>query len=307
MNLETILKLPQKVLKQQLGKELKQIGYKPMLQKGFLYAKGTIPVLLVAHLDTVHRHMPDIICYSQNNRIIMSPYGIGGDDRCGVHMIMEIIKTQKCHILFTEDEEVGGIGATDFANSNIRPDINYIIEFDRKGSNDAVFYNDSNEDFQKYINSFDFVTEFGSFSDISIIAPKLGISAVNLSSGYYNPHSVSEYIDLTVVNKNIKRVKEIVATKTEKFEYIPDENFFKYNFFGSGMDELELMNIDTGYIITDSGDMLDGYSYFIDKHNKVYEFDFDYGCATPIEANAFNAYGMPIKFDKRKVEIMPIF
>lgn len=237
----------------------------------------------------------------------MSPYGIGGDDRCGVYMIMDIIKSQKCHILFTEDEEVGGIGATTFANSNFKPDINYIIELDRKGSNDAVFYNDSNESFQKFITGYGFATEFGSFSDISIIAPKLEISAVNLSSGYYNPHSVSEYIDASVVTKNIDRVKEIVATKTEKFEYIPDESYFKHNFFGSGIDELELMNIDTGYIITDGGDMLDGCNFFIDKHNTVYDFDWDYGCATPIDANAFNAYGMPIKFDKSKVEIMPIF
>jgi hypothetical protein len=162
MKFETILKSTQNILKQQLGKELKQIGYKPLLNKGFLYAKGTIPVLLVAHLDTVHKHMPKTICYSQNNRILMSPNGIGGDDRCGVYMIMEIAKTHNCHILFTEDEEVGGIGATAFANSDIKPNVNYIIEFDRKGSNDAVFYNDSNDEFQKYINSFGFKTEFGS-------------------------------------------------------------------------------------------------------------------------------------------------
>jgi hypothetical protein len=308
MLIEKILKSPQNILKQQLAKDLNRIGYTPLLNKGFIYAKGTIPVLLVAHLDTVHKHMPEIICYSHNNRILMSPNGIGGDDRCGVYMIMEIAKTHKCHILFTEDEECGGIGATAFVDSDIKPDVNYIIEFDRKGSNDAIFYNDSNEEFQKYITSFGFKTEFGSFSDISIIAPRLGISAVNLSSGYYNPHSKSEYIDILVVRKNIERAKNIVATKTDKFKYVEDKKYANFDLFdyGFGLDEQELMNIEEGYIVTNIGDMLDGDNFFIDKNNTVYEYDWEYGFATPIEANAFNTLGMPLKFNAKKAEAILI-
>ena len=51
---ETILKKSQKELKKLMYHKLKEYGYTPIAEKGFLYAKGEIPVLLIAHLDTVH-------------------------------------------------------------------------------------------------------------------------------------------------------------------------------------------------------------------------------------------------------------
>ena len=55
MTFENILVKSQKELKRTLKKELQELRYSPISSKGFLYAKGTVPVLLVAHLDTVHR------------------------------------------------------------------------------------------------------------------------------------------------------------------------------------------------------------------------------------------------------------
>ena len=46
--------------------------------------------------------------------VAMSPQGIGGDDRCGVWMILQILRTANCHVLFCEDEEVGCVGAKKF-------------------------------------------------------------------------------------------------------------------------------------------------------------------------------------------------
>ena len=127
MNFETILKANQKKLKKILISKLKKLNYTPVVKNGFIYAKGSLPVMLVAHMDTVHKNPPEIICYSEDKRYIMSPYGIGGDDRCGIYMILEIVKQNKCHILFTEDEEIGGLGAEAFVKSNIQPKVNYII------------------------------------------------------------------------------------------------------------------------------------------------------------------------------------
>ena len=85
---ESILKMTQGELKEHLVQLLRAHGYEPVCKSGFLYAEGTVPVLLVAHLDTVHTHRPDIICRSEDGRYLMSPYGIGGDDRAGVYMIL---------------------------------------------------------------------------------------------------------------------------------------------------------------------------------------------------------------------------
>ena len=139
LTFETILRLPQMDLKKTLKAELKSRGCPVTDKPGYLYAEGTIPVLLAAHMDTVHRQPVEQICYSADGAVAMSPQGIGGDDRCGVWMILQILCTAKCHVLFCEDEEVGCVGAKKFTRGSLRPQVNYIVELDRRGSNDAVF------------------------------------------------------------------------------------------------------------------------------------------------------------------------
>ena len=155
--------------------------------------------MLVAHLDTVHEQPVKDICLSADGNILMSPQGIGGDDRCGVFALCKIYKSAqvKPWLLFTCEEEVGGIGAKYFCLAHKQKQLpknldilKLIIEIDRRGSNDAVFYQCANLDFEKYIIDKGFKTAQGFFSDISLIAPELGIAAVNLSSGYYNAHSL---------------------------------------------------------------------------------------------------------------------
>lgn len=227
MCLEAIVRMTQPELKEQLAAELTARGYRPVSQKGYLYAEGQLPVLLVAHLDTVHRQPVQNICCSKDGRFLMSPEGIGGDDRCGVYMILEIIRDARCHVLFTEDEEIGCVGARAFAAGKIRPNVNYIVEADRRGSNDAVFYLCDNPEFAEFVGCFGFETARGSFSDISVIAPTLGVAAVNISAGYYNEHSLHEYIDLAAVERNIGLIREMVQSPTERFEYV--ERSFSYN------------------------------------------------------------------------------
>ena len=184
MKLLNIFKFPQDKLKSALTCHLRDKGYSPISDDGFVYAAGEVPVLLVAHMDTVHKRTPDIICMSEDKSIMMSPYGIGGDDRCGITMILEIIKELRCHVLFTEDEEIGGVGAGKFCASGIKPKINFIIEFDRAHERDAVYYELDNEVFAETVEKYGFKRDYGSYSDIVDIAPVLGCAAVNLSCGY---------------------------------------------------------------------------------------------------------------------------
>ena len=66
--------------------------------------------------------------------MMMSPEGIGGDDRAGVYMILRILREAKCHVLFCEDEEIGGQGARKSERSSTRPEVNYLIGLDRHGA-----------------------------------------------------------------------------------------------------------------------------------------------------------------------------
>ena len=219
INFETVLRLRQPELKKTLRDELSEMGFAPISRKGFLYAPGQVPVLLVAHLDTVHAEPPDIICYSKDGRYLMSPQGIGGDDRAGVYMILQILQRVNCHVLFCEDEECGGHGAKAFTKSGIQVNVNYIIELDRKGHNDAVYYGCDNPEFRDFVQEFGFEEACGSFSDISVLAPHLKTAAVNLSTGYYNAHRAHEMIDTTMMAANVERVIEMVMTPTEHYRY----------------------------------------------------------------------------------------
>lgn len=228
-----ICSMSQKKVKKYVTKQLKETHDEVTVADGFVYAQGKFPVLLVAHMDTVHKHLPDKIIYEGDK--ISSPNGIGGDDRCGIYMILEIIKKYHCSVLFCEDEEIGMVGAEKFIKTKLAKSLvgqfNYIIEFDRRGSNDAVFYDCANNEFENFITKEFYKSDYGSFSDISTIAPFLGIAAVNLSCGYYNAHTKEEYVLWSEMEASMKQAMKIMARTTdEKFEYVEAE----HNYYGYG-------------------------------------------------------------------------
>ena len=212
-------------LKAMLQKDLQARGRETIVQDGFLYSEGKHPVLLIAHMDTVHeelRGMPTDMYIDKTispKGDLRSKNGVGGDDRAGCFIIMEIIKKLDCHVLFTEDEEKHGIGADKFCESGIEPDVQFIVEFDRKGRDDAVYYGCNNRDFVDFVSRYGFKEQRGSFSDISIIAPHLDIAAVNLSTGFYEAHRESEYIRISDVGEIIKQSIPLLTDIETKYRY----------------------------------------------------------------------------------------
>ena len=216
--LEDFLRPTQKQLFKRLAKKFKG---KTLISKGnFILVQGLAPVMLVAHLDTVHDQPVRDICLSADKNILMSPQGIGGDDRCGVFAIFKVYQSAqiKPWLLFTCEEEIGGRGAKKFCLAhqqlqlpNDLDNLKFLIELDRKGKSDAVFYRCANSDFEDYITSKGFKTAQGSFSDISLIAPELGVAAVNLSCGYYAAHTRHEYINRSHLDNTIQKVINIVS------------------------------------------------------------------------------------------------
>ena len=219
---------------------LKSKQYKVINEDGFLYAKGDVPVLLVAHMDTVHKQTcVDIIT---SNERMYSPQGIGGDDRCGVYIITQIVNKMHCSVLLCEDEETGGVGANKFAKTEYikNLDVNYMIEFDRHGNNDAVFYSCGNEDFISFAcDNTGYKRTWGTFSDISVLMPASKLCAVNLSSGYYCEHTTSEYVVyedmMATIEAGIALIKAECETpfeykaRTYSYDYYDDDDEYDYN------------------------------------------------------------------------------
>ena len=228
-----ICKMTQKEVKAYMAEYLTSREYKVENKDGFLYAKGDVPVLLVAHMDTVHKQLPKTIWDISGK--ISSPQGIGGDDRCGIFIIMNIVKDLRCSVLLCEDEEVGGVGARKFANSSFikQLDVNYMIEFDRANATDAVFYSCDNEEFTNFVTDFTgFKEARGSFSDISVIAPASKIAAVNLSCGYYKAHTTDEYVVYDEMINTIEVAQTLIETECDKFEYVAKQVSYSWDYSG---------------------------------------------------------------------------
>ena len=254
--LKKIIRMNKKDLFDFLETELVQV-YKKIDTNGelrnFLFCEGEQPVMLVAHLDTVFEefskpysaHQNDDlwkmynfyqiatelkeIYHDQVKGVLWSPDGLGADDRVGVFMILSLVRAgARPSILFTTDEESGSISGHDFAlrykHKLQNYGIKYLMELDRSGVNDCVFYNCDNPDFTKYIEGYGFKTATGSFTDISVICPIIKIAGVNLSVGYWNEHSKTEMIDLFTMSKNFDIIYKMIknSKKIKKvYKYIP--------------------------------------------------------------------------------------
>lgn len=238
---ENLLGYTQEQLKTYLSNFLCGIGYKISVGDGYVFAKGDVPVLLLAHMDTARKEIPKTIIKEptlDGVRIVAEDSIVGGDDRCGCWMIMNIIKKVKCSVVFLEDEEIGCVGARKFAKTEhaeyIKDNISFMIELDRRGSNDCVFYSNDNRDFVKYIEEKTNTKEaIGSTSDISVLMKETGVAGVNLSCGYYKEHTKDEYVVVSEMENMMNRVIDFLENETEYPKYEYKEKKYTYRNYSS--------------------------------------------------------------------------
>ena len=273
----------QEELKVYLTALLSSKGYKVINKDGFVYAKGELPYLVTAHMDTVHEVQVDrynVHIWKGQHRIQAPKFGIGGDDRCGIYMIVRmILDGYRPSVLFCEDEEIGSIGAQKFCKTKYIKDLeelNYLIELDRANANDAVFYDCDNPEFTKFIvDNTGYKEAHGSWTDIVKLSSECRVASVNFSCGYYNAHTKKEYVIFEEMERTIAVVEKLLRMESKQFEYIEK----KYS---------DLW--DNNYWKTMYGYAYDGYGY--DGESSIYDIGGisgleihynDYSCGTPQE------------------------
>lgn len=211
--------------------ELKAMGYELTANgKMFTYYPGKIPIMLVAHVDTVHQGPPADLVYCDKTQIAWSPTGLGADDRAGVWAIMEILRRGfRPHVLFTDGEERGLIGAGEAAKAFTPDNVHCLIELDRKGKKDCVFYSNDNRKFVGWVSNFGFKEDTGSCSDISDLMPAWDLSGVNLSIGYYRQHSNEEHLRVNEALATIDKVIRMLKKPPKgKVSYVKKEYQWQY-------------------------------------------------------------------------------
>lgn len=228
---------------------------------GNLYAwKGeseTYPCI-VAHLDQVQRNHPrdfrsiecrDLIFgYSAKEHSIC---GLGADDKNGVIIALEAIKKYDCmKVVFFKEEETGCHGSS-HAEMKFFDDCRYVIQCDRRGNSDLIT-NIGCSDLcsEKFIQDIDpekwgYKEETGMMTDVEALKERgLSVSAINMSCGYYNPHTDEEITVKRDLEKCWKFVQHIIEDCTaEKYPHEVGDNGGYFGYYDEWEIEDEIHSI----------------------------------------------------------------
>jgi di/tripeptidase len=149
---------------------------------------------------------------------------LGGDDKCGLFIAFEVARLlpkQPLKILFTVQEEEGCIGIQHFIKENPSwfDDVDYSLTIDRRGGDNLLWtqlgkFSCTKEFAAKLayigiISGIPVKVQDGSVADVIYIRT-LVKNSINLSAGYYEPHSEKEYVDIGDVKKIVKWVVNII-------------------------------------------------------------------------------------------------
>lgn len=191
---------------------------------------------IVSHIDTVHDIISDYKLYRSPDRngVKNNIYfagrkdggkaGVGGDDKCGIYACLDMLQRfDNIKVAFFVQEEVGCVGSSK-ADKGWFSDCGYIIQLDRKGNSDFIAqYNwepTISDLFDSavgdIIKSYGYNKTEGVYTDsIRMWDDGVGISCVNISCGYYNPHSDDEYICVSDLENSVEMTYDIMCTLGE--------------------------------------------------------------------------------------------
>lgn len=150
---------------------------------------------------------------------------IGGDDKCGIYLILELLKQrpQDFNFLISVEEEVGRVGVKAFMKNHAAEvaHLPYALVLDRHGSGDILCTQNTygvpafESRLAQIGKQFGYSPARGTFSDADILCYQT--SCANLSVGYYNAHGTEEYIILKDLKNAYFYVNEILNQIHQNF------------------------------------------------------------------------------------------
>lgn len=177
--------------------------------------------LICIHLDTINTHKKaklkpddliidgDIISLNTKAKAVC----LGGDDRAGVYIALQLIKAKKPFAFgFFRDEEAGCHGSSSLSSYiNSLGNVTAFIGLDRRGVDEVATYGYDNKELINIFESKGYIEAVGSVTDasnLSTLSDK-GLACVNLSVGYYNEHTNKEILNTTAMNRTLKVLKNL--------------------------------------------------------------------------------------------------
>ena len=207
--------------------------------------------LLSAHMDTVRKNedfcIGAFLTENEDDKIFSGGI-LGGDDKCGVYIILKVLETgRKVNFIFSRDEETGckGIKALLKPNYSENKELAdkvrnclWCLVLDRRSNGDIICRNNEygTKEFEEALekisndNSFGYKGATGVCSDANTIRDF--ISTANISVGYYNPHSQKEYISKIDLQKALDYTLAVIDNLKDKFG--PLEKTYNYGGYYDG-------------------------------------------------------------------------
>jgi hypothetical protein len=241
-----------------MRKFVKKYAYKCGIEKLFQDEYGNIFITkgvsdtypcVAAHLDQVQDdHSKDFVCIEGHGVIFgysaksHQQQGLGADDKNGILICLECLKRfDVIKVAFFVGEETGCKGSSQCDLSFFK-DCRFIIEPDRRGSSDLItsmFCGDvCSGDFIDAINAdkFGYSETQGSITDVGELVKRgVGISCLNLSCGYYEAHTDTEFTVIEELENCLSFVCEIIEKCVDvyPFVYTPKTYASSYSSWGS--------------------------------------------------------------------------
>jgi len=239
---------------QTLYKTLSTLDYKGLsheVGEGYVIfnRQGNPKPMLCVHLDTVDTRnnvvltKDDIII--DNDVISLNPFSthvrcLGGDDRCGVYIALELLEglrrgtldINSYSIAFFCDEEIGGKGSNIFMDDfdDHEALTTCFIGLDRrngiKGIPEFATYGSDNEELFTIARGA-YSEKLGSFTDASNLAYTK--ACINLSVGYNHEHTNKEVI---YFNDTLYTLTYLLGVPFKNLEYLATETRPLYDYYG---------------------------------------------------------------------------
>ncbi|MCC8115205.1 MAG: hypothetical protein LIP03_14690 [Bacteroidales bacterium] len=248
---------------------------------------GTYPCV-VSHLDQVQPEYPldykvisteDIIFgYSHSTR---SMCGLGADDKVGIFICLQCLKRfPSIKAAFFADEERGCHGS-EKCELKFFDDARFIIEPDRKGNSDLItqisYTQLASDDFIQAINAeqFGYAPERGLLTDVEALKERgYPRSCINLSCGYYNPHTSEEYVVKKDLLNCMSFVFHIIETVKETYPCDNEDGYLSVYTREDELSELyDMLDFQMSY--NPNASAKDYYDYYKHCYPSLKEKDFE--------------------------------
>lgn len=210
-------------------------------EEQFVYIPGTRKdrVLLVAHADTVHKQSVELAYYNGYYFSNKDNVGIGADDRAGCNILWKL-RNLGHSLLIPNAEEVGCKGSRFLMRSKEWAEEmskhQFAMQFDRRHSKDLVTYRVGSTEFIKWLESqmTGYKSSQGSHTDICVLCDQdlhkdfIAPCAVNVSVGYYNEHTSTEYLNIREWNSTLSNTYNLLC-KQDLPKFIQEVSTWRQN------------------------------------------------------------------------------